>query len=498
MRSTFFGLEVARTGLNISQKGLDVTGHNIANVNTPGYNRQRLVKTAYEPFSGSRLFLPVDNALVGAGVKVMILDQIRSAFYDRQFRSEQTLYSEWSTRTTGLTYVEALFEDFEESALTQGINKLFQAFLTLTTEANDKEQRTVVQQAAISLTDSFNQIYKRLEELKENHNTAIEAVITRINTITDNIASLNKSIYAYEMNGFRANDLRDKRNLLIDELSGLVDIKYHETEDNKLIIELAGIPGAELVNHVTANNFNITYGENGLPEKIIVDGTAYDYSSDKLGGELKGHLDLRDNATSDTPGIPYFMEQLNILARAIVQEVNKIHRNGFTHPASGEESRTGVNFFHEPDEPAEVTAENIRLSDDVLNSVFNIAASSKKINLVGDGDELQQGNQENARAIYELLNKSDLKNIGGFNSFMSGIILDVAITLEHSKTKSENQKSNLLAVDNQRTSVSGVSLDEEMTNLIKYQHAYSGASRVITAMDEALEVIINRMGIVGR
>ena len=81
---------------------------------------------------------------------------------------------------------------------------------------------------------------------------------------------------------------------------------------------------------------------------------------------------------------------------------------------------------------------------------------------------------------------------------MSGIILDVVITLEHSKTKSENQKSNLLVVDNQRTSVSGVSLDEEMTNLIKYQHAYSGASRVITAMDEALEVIINRMGIVGR
>ena len=255
------------------------------------------------------MFLPVDNALVGAGVKVMVLDQIRSAFYDRQFRSEQTLYSEWSTRTTGLTYVESLFEDFEESALTEGINKLFQAFLTLTTEANDKEQRTVVQQAAISLTDSFNQIYNRLMELKDNHNTAIGAVISRINTITDNIASLNKSIYAYELNGFRANDLRDKRNLLIDELSGLIDISYYETEDNKLVIELAGISGAELVNHNTVNNFNISYDADGQPERIIVGGNDYEYSSDKLGGELKAHLDLRDNATSDTPGIPYFIEQ---------------------------------------------------------------------------------------------------------------------------------------------------------------------------------------------
>lgn len=495
MRSTFSGLEIARTGLNVSQKGLDVTGHNIANVDTAGYTRQRLVNTAYEPFSGSRMFLPVDNALVGSGVKVMILDQIRSEFYDRQFRSEQTLYSEWSTRTTGLTYIESLFEDFEESALTQGINNLFQAFLTLTTEANDKEQRTVVQQAAISLTDSFNQIYDRLMELKENHDTAIDAVISRINTITDNIASLNKSIYTYEMNGFRANDLRDKRNLLIDELSGLVDIKYYETEDNKLVVELTGIPGAELVNHVTANDFNLSYGADGLPESIIVDSTGYTYSSDFLGGELKGHLDLRDNDSNDTPGIIYFIEQLNILARALVQEVNEIHRQGFTHPASGDVSHQNEDFF---DESAEVTAGNIRLSDAIINSVFNIAASSKLIDLSGSGDTLQQGNQENARAIYELINKSDLDHIGGFNSFMSGIILDVAITLEHSKIKSENQKSNLLAVDNQRTSVSGVSLDEEMTNLIRYQHAYNGASRVITTMDEALEVLINKMGIVGR
>lgn len=497
MRSTFFGIEIARTGLNVSQKGLDVTGHNIANVDTAGYTRQRLVNTSYEPFSGSRLFLPVDNALVGAGVKVMVLDQIRSAFYDRQFRSEQTLYSEWSTRTTGLTYVESLFEDFEESALTEGINKLFQAFLTLTTEANDKEQRTVVQQAAISLTDSFNQIYNRLMELKDNHNTAIGAVISRINTITDNIASLNKSIYAYELNGFRANDLRDKRNLLIDELSGLIDISYYETEDNKLVIELAGISGAELVNHNTVNNFNISYDADGQPERIIVGGNDYEYSSDKLGGELKAHLDLRDNATSDTPGIPYFIEQLNILARAIVQNINDIHRNGYTHPASGDASHNGVDFFEEPTNINELTAGNMRISQAIIDSVFNIAASSVPIDL-SPGGSLQQGNQEIARAIYELINKSDLDGIGGFNSFMSGIILDVAITLEHSKSKSENQRSNLLAVDNQRTSISGVSLDEEMTNLIKYQHAYSGASRVITAMDEALEVIINKMGIVGR
>ncbi len=162
-----------------------------------------------------------------------------------------------------------------------------------------------------------------------------------------------------------------------------------------------------------------------------------------------------------------------------------------------------------------MTAGNIKLDDRILSDVYNIAASDTQVVLAApvvnpaDPDSsnlLQEGNQENARRIYDLLSQTDLIldlggpdiSIGGFNSFMSGIIMDIAITLQHSKTNANNQKIDLTAVDNQRTSISGVSLDEEMTNLIKYQHSYNGASRVITTMDEILDMLINRMGLVGR
>jgi flagellar hook-associated protein 1 FlgK len=510
-------LEAARTGLAISQKGLDVTGHNIANVDTNGYTRQRIITTAVDPYGAIAQFKPVDFSAVGSGVTVKILDQIRSVFFDRQYRTEQSLASNWNTRTQGLTYVESLFEDQEDSALSNGMLYLFEGFMSLSTEANDKEQRTVIQQAGISLTDSFNQIYDRLVEHQENQNLSVEAVVGQINTLANNIAELNRSIYSYELNGQRANDLRDRRNLLLDELSCLVKIDYQEGEDNKLVLKVAG---TELINHVTTTELQLRSDTDPITGLEVFRPTwdntdpGSDLSAEALGGELKAHIQLRDNSGRDTSGIPFFIDQLNTLARGLVRMVNDIHSSGYSHPASGA-STTGINFFNEPSDITDVTAGNIRLDQRILDDVYNIAASDRQVVLgpptedpldPESSNQLQEGNQHNARKMYDLINQTDLIldpgglniTIGGFNSFMTGIIMDVAITLQHSKTNSENQRIDLLAVDNQRTSISGVSLDEEMTNLIKYQHSYNGASRVITTMDEILDVLINRMGLVGR
>lgn len=512
MRSTFYGIEIARTGVMVSQKGLDVTGHNIANVDTAGYTRQRLVTTAYDPYSATMKFKSVELGAVGGGSRVMILDQIRSSFLDRQYRTQQTQYSYWSTRTQGLTYVEALFEGEESASINQGILDLFNAFNTLATEANDGAQREVVQSAGQALCDSLNQIYDRLVEQQENQNLAVETVVKEINDIAENIAQLNKAIYYYELDGQPANDLRDKRNLLLDQLSELADITYKETDDNKLVVTLAG---EELVNYTTTKTLSTQERVDALSGSTFSDPCWIDdttdpptvtvLDADDFGGELGAHLNLRDNDTSSTPGIPYFMEQLNILARAIVETVNAVHSQGYTHPASGSESVTGINFFDMPDDDlSKVTAGNISLSAEVLDNIYNIAASTVKIVLAApDGDNyLQEGNQNNAKLLYGILNQTDIElsdgtSIGGLRSFIDGIVLKVATTLKQSKDYESNHQTQLLSVDTQRQSVSGVSLDEEMTNLIKYQHAYSGAARVMTAMDEALETLINKMGRVG-
>lgn len=593
IRPTFFGMEIARTGLMVSQKGLDVTGHNISNVDTVGYTRQRLVNTAREPYNALTQFRPVDNALVGHGARVMILDQIRDIFLDRQFRIEQSLASYWQTRTNGLSYVESFLQEKGDGSMYDGLYDFIGALYIESTEANDREQRVNLKQSGTNFTQSLNMAYDQLMDRQKMENLSVSAVVMEINTIAQNIADLNDSIYRYEIEGQPANDLRDKRNLLIDQLSGLVDIDYgpigNAAPGAKMVISIGGV---ELVNHKTVNVIALRQEDNVLGsgddfEKRFVPywdtGKFPGMNVNIKGGELLAHIEVRDGLNYDeNPGIPYFVEKINTLARAVAQKVNEQHRKGFTHIASGE-SRDGVNFFADGIDalfdnfnkgeytaldsiraiahsyttipPADMTAiddliddvyanpldmaaqdalytalrdagiedytfltaGNFRLSDEVALSEYNIATSSLEmvvdendprfnaIDAAGNPLTTHIGNNENMRALIDLFTKQDVSlslpsgdvSIGNFETYLAGIIVDIAVTLKHAKDVSGARDIQLLNLDTMRTSVSGVSLDEEMTSLIKYQHAYAGASRVITTMDEALDVLINRTGRVG-
>lgn len=502
IRSTFAGLEIAKTGLFISQKGLDVTGHNVANVDTVGYTRQRLLTTAYEPYSAVASFRPVDNALVGGGTRVTTLNQIRDSFLDRQYRTEASSLSKWTTRTQGLTYVEALFEGADLTGLSDSIDALFEGFNSVATEPNDGAQRVALQQAGIILSESLNQMYERLLDQQKDQNLAVKTVVQSINNIAEQITVLNKAIMSYEIEGDPANDLRDKRNLLLDQLSGLVDIEYGTDSGTSQFWVKIG--GETLLNHLSFNEIKLgidTDPTTGI--EVYVPQWASGNEVKITDGELRAHMDLRDNAGSDNSGIPYYIEQLNTLARAIVSAVNDIHSSGWSHSNGTNGSQTGINFFNVPldeegnEDITKVTAGNIWISQDIIDNHFNIAASSEKV----DPDTLPVGNNEIAKKLFGLINSQSLEfngeKIGSFQGFLDGVVLDLSITLNRSKVMQDTQETQVLSVDNSRASVSGVSLDEEMTNLIKYQHAYSGASRVITAMDEAIELIINRMGKVG-
>ncbi|MDR0937582.1 MAG: flagellar hook-associated protein FlgK [Oscillospiraceae bacterium] len=265
LRSTFYGLEIAASGLYVSQKGLDVTGHNIANVDTVGYSRQRLITTAYDPNAAVMKFKPVDGALIGSGAKVKILDQIRDEFLDRQYRTEDNKRAEWETRTKSLTYVEALFEGADQAALESNLAGLFAAFNTYQQqEANDKAQREATLSLANALIENFHQIYNQLEAIQKSENDAINVMVSEINNITTGIAQINRQIYAFEAMGDQyANDLRDKRNVLLDELSTYVNINYHEDNTGKFHVYLGGTGNNYLDddkgthvddNYVNANN----------------------------------------------------------------------------------------------------------------------------------------------------------------------------------------------------------------------------------------------------
>lgn len=554
VRATFFGLEIGKTGLTMSQLGLDVTGHNIANVDTRGYTRQRIVSTAYDPFATIGRALPVDQARVGGGVNVMIHDQIRSAYLDRRYRTENTVNAYWTKRTESLRYLESYFDNVnEETSINYSIARFFKAMKVLAEDTVEGAPRTLLQTAGKDLVQQLNTIYEGLIDLQDTQNQAVVVTAEQINRIADEIAQLNKAIYGFEITGHVANDLRDKRNVLIDDLSTLVDIEYRDYPDGKGYAKLEiSIGGKVLVDHVDTWQVGVREVPNPIPELAaadeapvwevvwMMDGPGGSLIPDPAsplvikGGELKAYIDMRDGdgIGKNPKGIPYYIEMLNNLARALVQEINTVHAQGWTdHPVDG--SNTGILFFtdfgagtvtylyEDPDDPARitgavynvdqtllknVTARNIQLSDEIENSESNIACSSNQIIKQGEPHELQRGNNENMNALYELFLKKNIAlgdvltggvSIRSFDGYATSIRFDVGNTLNNAIKTAENSGTLTNAAENQRLAVAGVSLDEEMTNLIRYQHAYNGAARVITAMDDALDRLINGTGRVG-
>ena len=606
-RSTFFGLQIGKSGLTTSQYGLDVTSHNIANVETAGYTRQRMVQTAVDPHWALGKAMPMSQMRVGIGTQVLIHDQIRSAYLDRRFRTENTQHSYWQTRTQELRYLESFFDSVhEETSINYTIQEFFKAVKILAEEPVEGSPRTLLQDAGLDLTQQLNMVYQGLIDLQNAHNIAVPTQIDEINRIAIEISELNKSIYIFEVTGLVANDLRDKRNLLVDELSTIIDVEYFDDVDARgNDIFIVRIAGEELVRHddykqlttyLDDNVIDPSLDQRHIPIWVLPSGLPGVPGVDDLdmsrvtGGEMKAYMDMRDgmgtHATNDPKGIPYFVEMVNNLARALVNEVNLVHRMGWTdHPVHG--SQTGVNFFHDEyafwedaggnrlvqnasglwvdnlgqvvNDPAatgysyqsgywedsstppvrltlnatgdwedqfgvvvpnpsgagytfvvsnlmHITAANIRLSDAVTDSAYNIACSDEEIRRgtdpLGQPIYLQRGNNENMNNLYEVFSqRRDIAingiPIGSFDSYATSIRHDVGNTTRLSDSAARNSNTLIVAMDNQRTSVAGVSLDEEMVHLIKYQHAYSGAARVITAMDEALDRLINGTGRVG-
>ena len=501
MRSTFYGLEIARKGLHISQKGLDVTGHNIANANTPGYTRQRLVTSSIEPSAySSGLFTYTSKGQVGGGVTIQELTQVRDKFIDMQFRRENTKLGEWTAKTDALRYIEDVFREPSDAGLNAVLADFFSDLQELSKNPESKEIRALVRQDAIKLTETLHHYYDQLIQLQGEQDTAIDITVNEINDIIRSIRDLNEQIFKFEIGGERANDLRDKRNLLVDQLSNLIKIDYYETPDGRFRIDINGMP---LVDHVhyqtieTVKDVDNPAGE-GLDKLYSIKWSGTNMEVAINGGKLKGYLDIRDGKTPDRMGIPYFIEQLNKFAETLVTEFNAIHNRGYTLPEGNEPSKTGIDFFAATDKdgnPIKITAKNIRLSQEILDSVYNIAASAQQVDL---NDPNKPGDNEIVLELAGLRNRKDIPVVGNFEDFTKMIIANLAVESSHSQKMLEGQELLTDSLDITRLSISGVSLDEEMTMIIQYQHAYSAAARAITAMDEALEILINRTGIVGR
>jgi flagellar hook-associated protein 1 FlgK len=458
------GLELGKRALATHQLWLNTIGHNIANVNTPGYTRQRVnIATTY-PFEH-----PVGP--MGTGVMATGIEHIRDLFLNQQYRAENKSLGNWAAMEKTLSQIEALFSEPSDDSLSGLLNDFWNSWSAMEPDSENSGARSALRGTANLLAAGFHRIYNQLMDIRKSIDNDITLTIEKVNIISGELASLNLQIARYESGGDRANDLRDKRDNLIDQLSEYIDVNVRENENGTATVyvgALAIVDGDSSFRIGTQKSRagSITVGD------IVWEGTSKEIKI--LNGQLKALLDVRDKV------IPKYIEALDDLAETLITSVNELHRNGY-----GLDGSTGLNFF----DTTSMSAADIKLASGIERDVNRIALS-----LSGE-----VGDNRNALAISELrfatLMQRGTRTISEYYQAMIG---EIGVTTSEAKHLKENYELLVAQIDNARQSVQGVSLDEEMTQMIKFQHAFDAASRVITAMDQALDTVINGMGVVGR
>ncbi|EOC99394.1 flagellar hook-associated protein FlgK [Caldisalinibacter kiritimatiensis] len=469
MSSIFTGLSTALSGIFANRTALDTVSHNISNVDNPNYVRQQAIHA-----SSTYTKLPNANLSIGTGVDVQEIRQIRDEFLDAKYRTSISEYGYWSAKNSVFEEVQRIFNEISENGLQSVMDEFWNGWEELSKNPDNLTLRGLLKERAEAVVETVNHIGQQLLNTKKNLNVSIENKVEEINNIGKEIAKLNEKIQVVESNGMKANDYRDTRNSLLDTLSNLVSIEYYE--DDKYCVNVA-IGGKYLVNG--SNCSEIEAKEDGSP---YVDLFWKDESTEVniKGGEMTGLIKSRDNTIVD------ITDKFNNFIKTVAEKVNTIHKTGYTL-----EGPLGDDFFAAPNPLESIGVGNIKVNDN-LSTLNKIAASSEPVL-----DMNERGNGKIAEKIAGI-RESYLFGDMTPDEYYREIISDLGVQANEAATMEESQKILISQVDERRKSISGVSLDEELADMLKYQHSYVANTRVVNAIDEMIDIIINKTGRVGR
>lgn len=554
MVSTFNGLEVAKRALHTQQSALYTTGHNIANANTEGYTRQRVNFVQSSPYPPAARNRPEIPGQVGSGVEAGSIQRIRDSFIDKQYRQENTKVGFYETRADMMSKMESILNEPTNEGLSETLDLFWNSLQDLSLNPEDSGARSVVKERANALADAFSYVHNSLQQVRANLKTEIGVDNTKVNSILDQINQLNGQIAKIEPHGYVPNDLYDERDRLVDELSSYVDIKVDyrkstgqpspiaegivtitlntdktdvENGNNEPIKLVDGsldvVTGSDdAVKHLFTdfnddNNLNAIFF--AKPEREIdyedqvaqlvanSDGETFIYGENyNINGKLDALIDgagyVEDftygaATTGEATGIYNDMlKKLDRLVENFVTEFNAVHESGYTltTDANGDPVQGGA-FFEG------TTADTIKVTDAILNDTDLIAASNSGD--AGDGEnatDLANVYTKRAEQFISTTIPADIQldDKATIKSYFESVIGEMGVISQEANRMQENSLVLRQQVNESRQSISAVSLDEEMTNMIQFQHAYNAAARSMTVVDEMLDRIINNMGLVGR
>ena len=507
MRSTFAGLNTMVSGLNANQIALDTVGHNITNASNEGYSRQRANASATKP---EKIYTYYGASQLGTGTSVESITRARDEFADRQYWKENSNLSKNEKEQYVLGKIETVFEEPSDTGFQTVLNKFWKTFQSLGTKGSDYSARVQVRDTAKELVNSINLARTQLNDLVSDNNTGITKKTESINQITDEIFELNKQIITVEGSGSgNANDLRDKRDLLVDQLSKIVNVNVSE---NKLGAYTINCGSMTLVN-ATANKTDLqtkttTDPKYGFDILTITDNTTpTPIDLNPTGGEIKGIYDSTNNVIG-------CLDKLTTITAFLLNDFNNVHKAGFDL-----NNNAGINFFGS--DGATIDYSKLQMNTVTGNwehsggtVVTNKAILDElKVNSKFDGNSgtdliaAKSSNTEgeasgtNAVLLGEWLHKKESTGtLGGvtLDSYYTGFTGEIGTAKSAVDRNVENLTTVLTQITSWRESVSGVNWDEELTNMLKFQKGYSSSARVLTTMDEMLDKLINGTGVVGR
>lgn len=450
---------IGQSALRTSQLGLATTGHNIANVNTPGFSRQEVQQSA-SPGIGTQ------PLLAGNGVTIDGVRSMRDSFIETRLVTETGVSGRLTAQRDALLPVEAAFNETSGGGISAAISNFFGAFRDLEAHPTSLPLRTSVVQAGHQLGAAFGRTASRLGDIRTQANSLLVSTVDQVNTLSDKIAGLNAKIQVAQSTGGATSELVDSRNQATNELAELVGVKSSSNQDGTLTLTLAdghplviGNQAARLVATPTppAGLASLTVG--GKPAVIN-------------NGQIKGLQDAIGLIGTQ-------LSDLDSLAASIADRVNTLHTAGEDLTGT-----PGVPFFVASTGVAPPTASTLSVSGVLQANPNRVAAAAAG---AGSGDATI------SRQIANLLTDKTSTvgtKTGDFHSIYSSLVTDAG---EHVKSASDalaTQQLILTQTSEQRNAFSGVSLDEEAVNLLRYQRSFEAAARFLKVADETTQMII--------
>lgn len=521
MRPTFMGFEASKSALFASQKGLDIVGHNLANMSTEGYTRQRVDQVSVDTYAFKNRKADSSKNHLGMGTDVNGVQQVRDERMDTAFRNSYSDTSYYGRSNDMLSEIESILSEIDPGVdgygygLSYGIKEMYNALQVLSGNVNLEANSVIFADSVKNVCSILNRTATTLSEAREAYKQDFKTEVDDVNSIMEDISSLNKKITdiisgAGYTEQYGPNELLDKRNMLLDELSAFGKVDVVHQNDGSVNVSLNGhecIKGERYDTVILQEN-----GDNGIA--VRWKSNSEDATSGngilKAASEIINGRGVNASSDSDTTvrGFNYYMDKLDTFAEKLADVLNStlpVKTDAMGNPVSFDDNEgkyisykklvgatVNDDGFAYVNTDRKVTAANIAVSDDLARDATYILTDKKSsdnqyfLNLIGKltDEELDftNGNEPFKGTFQDFITDFSSK-IGG------------DVRFAQSKVEACEQYSDEL--QNNRESITGVSKSEETVSMLTYNRAFQAAAKMMTTMDELLDIIINQVGALG-